>query len=177
MSVQDEINVLVARGELFRLKPEYQLQQEYRAMYVSAQIHGLISGTNCRDEEDKFRWRSTRADLDWFVQGRVITVPVESRQGGDHFMSQLQPPDDEVWDIRCRDPVPGIRVLGSFGDKDLFIALTWELRNPLGEFGSIAWQEATNRSKAEWQRLFRSIPFRGRYPDAYITGAIPIGDD
>jgi len=177
MSVRDEINILCGRQELFRLKPEYQLQQEYRAMYVSAQINGLILGTSCRDEEEKFRWRSARADLDWFIQGRVITVPVESRQGGDHFMSQLQPSDDEVWDIRCRDPEPGIRVLGSFGEKNLFIALTWELRNPLGGFGSTAWLEATARSKNEWQRLFRSIPFRGNYPDAYITGAIPIGDD
>jgi hypothetical protein len=176
MTIRDELDVLCGKEVLFRLSPQFRIERERRALYVSTEIHKLIFGPKWTSPVQEFRWQSVRADLDWFIQARVILVPLDSQRGGNSHMAQLKPPHNEVWDIRCRDPQPGIRVLGSFAEKDVFVALTWEMRNPLGRFGSKRWEEAILRCKAEWQRLLYAQPMRGNYPDDYITNAIPIGD-
>ncbi|MDO8434581.1 MAG: hypothetical protein Q7S58_19465 [Candidatus Binatus sp.] len=88
-------------------------------------------------------------------------------------MSQLQPPRDEVWDIRCVDPKPGIQVLGRFAEKDVFVALTWEIRLQLKQFGSREWQDAILRCAIEWRRLFPTYqPLMGNYFADYISDAV-----
>jgi hypothetical protein len=177
MSIQDKITNLCNNKCLFRLVPEYQIERERRTMYVSPDIHSLVCGPIWTSEEQEFRWQSVRADLDWFVQAKTILVPIDSQHGGNAHMSQLKPPDTEVWDFRCRDPEPGIRILGSFAEKDAFVALTWELRNPLGAFGSREWDAAILRCKTNWLSLFECQPLTGSYPSDYISNAISIGDD
>jgi hypothetical protein len=174
MSIQDEIINLCDNKRLYRLAPEYQIERERRIMYLSRDLFALVVGPEWVSQEQEFRWQSVRADLDWFIQARVLLVPADSQHGGDSHLSQLKPPDVEVWDIRCRDPEPGIRVLGSFADKDVFVALTWELRNPLGAFGSKEWEAAVRRCKETWHSLFHAQPKMGNYPDDYITNAIPV---
>ena len=55
-------------------------------------------------------------------------------------MGLLAPREDAFWDIRSRDPRPGLRVIGHFAETDVFVALVWRPRSvvfegrlPLGE--------------------------------------------
>ncbi len=62
-----------------------------------------------------------------FIAGKVISVGWDPmKKGVSAFMARLAPVEDEVWDIRSRDPSPGIRVLGSFSERDVFVALLWQ---------------------------------------------------
>jgi hypothetical protein len=169
MSILDEIDSLVAAGSLYRLRPEIPAR-ELRRMYLSTEINSMLFGPLEKSEE--VRWGRALADLLVFVEGEIINVPSDSRKGRSAYMSQLKPPHDEVWDIRCRDPKPGIRILVRFAQKDIFIALTWELRMPLGNFSSSEWRDAKLKCKTQWNHLLPAYkPFSGTYPYAYISGA------
>lgn len=83
-------------------------------------------------------------------------------------MARVHPVTDEIWDIRSVDPKPGIRTLGSFAEKDTFIALTWEYRENLES--SRDWENEIARAKEAWKKLFGSVPpFKGANLDEYLS--------
>ncbi len=83
-------------------------------------------------------------------------------------MARADPIESEVFDIRCIDPKPGIRVLGCFADFDLFVALTWNVRENLPDDKS--WRDEIERCKAAWRRLFHPyLPFCGADLNAYLS--------
>lgn len=124
-----------------------------RQMYVSEEIHGLLVGPWAEPEwEERFNY--LRADLDRFIEGSLIPIAREPYKGKTSYMLRLQPPADEVWEIRSRDPEPSIRVFGRFAEKDIFIALTWALRADLKHPGSREWRDASVGCKTDWIKLF-----------------------
>jgi hypothetical protein len=171
MSIADEINFLCSAGRVHRFVPMFAAPKERRVTYVSSDIQALLIDSWSGKAQES-RWGYVRADLESFVRDPWITVAADSRRAGPAYMAQLQPPSDETWDIRCRDPQPGIRLLGRFALKDVFIALTWEERLPLKDFGSTEWKEAIARCVVEWNRRFWNQPLTGSYPDGYLSGAI-----
>jgi hypothetical protein len=84
-------------------------------------------------------------------------------------MSRLDPDSDEIWEIRVRDPRPGIRIFGSFLSQDVFVALTAVPHECLSVEDD--WVRAIKEYKTEWSRYFNSAPFRGSYPHGYLTNA------
>jgi hypothetical protein len=172
MSISGEINTLCIEGYLHRLVPALPGSSVRRALYVSREINDLLSGPWTAPDQE-YRWGRARADLEVFVEDQRIVVPRDSRRARSAYMGQLQPPSDEVWDIRCRDPKPGIRILGRFAERDVFIALVWKERLQLRDFGSREWRDAILECKTNWQHLFHAYqPMTGNYPHEYISDAV-----
>jgi hypothetical protein len=170
MSVREEIQYLCDIGRLARFWPLLAVPKHRRAMYVSKSIEELL--INSWDSpQQEFRWGYVLSDLTVFVRDPWITVAADPRRAKAAYMARLLPDGDEVWDVRCRDPHPGIRLLGRFAEKNVFIALTWEERLPLGRFESDEWKAAISRCATEWNLHFWSDPLRGNYPDDYLDGA------
>jgi hypothetical protein len=114
--------------------------------------------------KDEIRWNRVRADLDWFVEGGLILVT------DDGYMKPLDPESDGVWEISCRNPKPSIRVFGGFTEADVFAALTWRYRTPLGKKGSPEWAEAIRECKAEWRKKFLAYPsYVGKSINNYVS--------
>lgn len=174
MAIRDEIKVLERDSRLFRLRPPTLLpdQREKREIYVSEEINAKILGP-WSDKSEEYRSGKVHADLLAFTYKHMMVVARNPRQGGASDMSRLVPPDREVWDIRCIDPKPGIRILGRFAEKNLFIGLTWEIRLYLKNFGSREWRNAIVKCVREWSLLFPAYsPLMGNYFDHYLTDAV-----
>ena len=171
MSIRDELNDLCAASRLYRLRLILRVQ-ERREIYVSEEINSRILGP-WDDKPDEYRCGRAYADLLAFIYRNPIVVARNPRQGGSSYTSRLMPPRDEVWDIRCVDPEPGIRVLGRFAEKDVFIGLTWEIRLRLKHFDSREWRDAILRCGTLWRQLFPAYPpLMGDYFADYISDAI-----
>jgi hypothetical protein len=174
MSISDEIKVLVDGERLFRLRPIVlpPRHNEIRQMYVSEEVNARITGP-WADGPDEFRCGKAHADLLAFTYRDPLVIAKDPRHGGSSYASRLQPPGDEVWDIRCVDPAPGIRVLGRFANKNVFIGLTWEIRLNLKDFDSREWRDAIVRCGREWRLLFPAYdPLMGEYFADYLTDGV-----
>jgi hypothetical protein len=110
-----------------------------------------------------------RATLDRFASnGRVSIVLFPKGKASSTFMARIQPVGNEVWDIRCTDLSPGIRVLGRFSRKDAFVALVWDFHENLR---GKTWGDLGGQCQQEWTRLFGSLaPHQGSKPNDYLTG-------
>lgn len=135
-------------------------------MLVSPAIHGLVLGP-WKDADEEIRWSRLRADLDSFVEGRLIVV------GRNGYMKLLDPRREEVWEIRSRSPKPSLRLFGRFAARDVFVALTWSARAPLAGKGSLPWRDAIRACKAEWRKLFPTYqPLSGSDIHDYIADEV-----
>jgi hypothetical protein len=85
----------------------------------------------------------------------------------DAMLARVHPVDSEFWSIRVTEPqdTPGVRALGAFAGKDVFIALIWEKREGMGDFDSyVEWV------KDEWRVLFGTVPpHSGDHLDDYLS--------
>jgi hypothetical protein len=171
MSVHpEEIKYLCDAGRLVRFRCPLAIPKERRDIYVSKSIEALLIDSWISKQQE-FRWGYVLSDLCVFVRDPWISIADDSRRAENAYMARLQPDQDEVWDIRCRDPNPGIRLLGRFAGKNVFIALTWEERLPLSKFESAEWKAAISRCTTQWNLFFWSEPLRGTFPDDYLDGA------
>jgi hypothetical protein len=171
MSILSQINVLAQQGRLYRLPLSDPGAVQRRILYVSLDIDESLN-RHWTDPKQGIRWGSLRADLENFIQASRIQVPSDSRRAKAAYMGRLQPDADEVWDIRSRDPRPGMRVFGRFAAKDLFVGLIWAERPSLHDFDSEEFTRAARKCKTDWTNLFHPYPpLRGRYPDDYISNA------
>jgi len=182
MSIRDDIKACCEEGRLVEHSPLVSRGVALRTVYVSAlrldgrpSLHDLLSGPGAASE--RVRWLYARQYLDAFVEEPRITIPPDSMKAKLAFMSRLQPGEQEVWDIRCFDPAPGLRMLGRFAEKDVFIALNWGFREEIdinkGTRKSDKRRYAMCQCERAWQELFglQRQPFSGSYPYDYITGA------
>lgn len=123
--------------------------------------------------------RDVRVDLESYIAGDQVSVCLEPYKAEDALFGRLDKPADEVWDIRSRNPRPGIRILGRFAECDCFVAFScWprsvELeylpRPPLGQRDSAEWAGAIKECKADWRKLFYDYPAHtGKTVNDYIS--------
>jgi hypothetical protein len=151
MSIRDEVNRCIGTGELLVLRPALPSTPANRTIVVSAELHAQLIGP-WGSAKDTIRWNRVRADLDWFIGGHLIVV------SDDGYMKSLEPESEGIWEIACRNPKPSIRVFGGFTETNVFSALTWRYRKPLGAKGSPEWAEAIRECKAEWKKHFLVYP-------------------
>jgi hypothetical protein len=169
MSIRETIQHRIGEGRLFLLPPALPSDPSARSVFISEEIRRLTLGP-WLDEKQERRWGRVRADLDSFTIGQLISIGHKNA-----YMSRLEKPEDEVWDIRCRDPSPGIRVFGRFAEQDIFIALTQSERKPLGDRNSAEWEREIKHCQAEWRKLFHPYqPVSGVMPDDYISDNVHI---
>jgi hypothetical protein len=119
-----------------------------------------------------------RADLDDFIGGEPVTVG-----GPKHKAAYMKPmaraPREsgfgghEVWEIRSREPEPGIRLFGRFAQRDVFVATDWERRDTLGALGSLIWRREIRRCKHDWTTVFGTRgPHIGANVHDYISDPV-----
>jgi hypothetical protein len=139
-----------------------------RTLFVSTEVNDVVYPP-WPPNRNGFRLATFRGVLDAFTAGEMISVAENPfKKPPDAFLARVDPVTDEVWDIRCVDPQPGIRCLGSFAEKDTFIALTWGYRE---DFDPEDWPIEINRCKEKWKELFgTNPPFRGKHLDEYLSG-------
>lgn len=141
-----------------------------RSMIVSIELAETVTPP-WPDTERGLRFGQLRAQLDHFTIGGMISIgedPYKKKRTA--YMARLDPVRDEAWQIRSFDPKPAIRVFGHFAQTDVFVALTWAYRKPLGGPGSKAWNEEINGCKAEWRKLFPSYaPHHGSQLSDYVS--------
>jgi hypothetical protein len=188
MSIRDVISDWRGRGELFLLTPLLDSDPIGRVLSVSRDIYEAV--TNLGEGVDE-RMGRLRAHLEVFVRGDVITIAMDPYRARNAYMARLQPRRDEIWEIRDRSS-RSIRVFGSFGELDTFVALTWQWRSILGAplkrardaIQKLAaqpwppvWPIEQRACKAEWRKKFPTHnPHNGRTPDDYVTNWLPVGD-
>jgi len=86
------------------------------------------------------------------------------------FLDSLDPPPDDVWEIRVTAPRPQVRILGCFADPDTLVLFCMHSRSYLGKKGSAAWIAAMGTCSTNWATLFpNDPPFRGKTIHDYVT--------
>ena len=166
MSIREQISRLRADGELVWLRPKFPGSAMSRVILLTETVRRQILGQH-PDNETAIRMGRLRQDLDHFTEGGLILIARGKNNGC--YLKQLNPHSDEIWEIRSRDPKPSLRLLGSFGETDVFIGLQLVERGELGGYQSQQWKIAIRQCKAEWRRLFLTYPrFTGEWPHDYV---------
>jgi hypothetical protein len=151
---------------LFRVPASFSNGEGARVVYASSDVAEMISG-DWPDTRDGQMHAAARAVLEAFVDGGYVTIAADPfRKAATALLARVHPVADEVWDFRCLDPRPGIRVLGSFAATDVFVALTWDYRENFDK----DWPAHVAECKREWRRLFGDVPpFRGKTLNDYVS--------
>ncbi len=167
----DDIKARVATHEgkqLFHLPLYLPCEDTMREVFVSDEVHEVATPPWPENYEG-LRRSGFRGELDAFTQGDEFSVAEDPFiKPGFAMLARVHPVSDEIWDIRSTDPNPGIRSLGAFGGKNLFLALTWDYRENFDIPGH--WKAEIGRCKAKWNELFGPISrFKGASLDEYIS--------
>lgn len=138
-----------------------------RNVFVSKNVFGMVDPP-WQPGKTGSRFALSRQILDGFILGDFLTVaPRPFNKSPTAILARVSPERDEVWDFRCLDPRPGIRIFGSFGDKDVFVALTWDFRENLKRGG---FAKQVRDCKNDWSLLFGNIkPHCGNSLDDYLS--------
>jgi hypothetical protein len=164
MSILDEIEAHIKTGRLVMVQPlneirAYQAPDERRALYVSPGIYRFL-------KSDRPLAAETEADFDDIVLGKSFEVGLEL----DHeycLMTRLDPPSEEVWEIRIYDTRPQIRFFGRFAGRNIFVALVGPIRRSKAKFN---WNRIKRQCVQEWRNLFTYAPVtKGDDIDAYLS--------
>lgn len=118
-----------------------------RRILLAADLHEQIVNP------DKFaaeRMAFLRADLDRFSTGGQVVVG--NKKHKTCLMKQLEPEDDEIWEIRSREPKPSLRLLGAFAGTNCFLGFYLYDRQSLGDEHSKEWRDAIVATKAKWRQ-------------------------
>lgn len=178
MSIHNEIDRLIGKGELFSIDL-FLGDPVARMMVVSTEVQELLDGP-WESVTMERRCGRLEADLQAFVKGDFIPISLTPYEHKTAYMGRLDRPEDEVWDIRSRDPNPGLRVFGRFGDIDLFIALNWAPRSvewgsqpPLGNTSTMNWDFAILECQERWRGLFSGYePVHGESIHDYVSSNV-----
>lgn len=162
MLIDERISQLIDGCELYPVEPLLDGDGVVRHMLVSKEIWELI-------EHPPSKWRvrcaRIRADLERFVTGdnlKVCRVPYKADMA---YLGLLDPATSGIWDVRCVDPAPAVRMLGCFADKDVFVALIPAsrsvptdllFRGPLHDGQSVQWNNVITECDTTWWTLFHA---------------------
>jgi hypothetical protein len=166
MSIKDQIGTHLGNA-LFYLPSRFQDSETPREMVVSRDIFETVTPPFGPYWEGK-RHAEFRAYLDAFVDDEEIGVsekPFTKR--ADTYLARVHPIELDVWDIRIIEPAAGIRCFGCFGDRNLFVALTWDYRENLDETAD-GFAALARDCRAVWSSLF-TIPPRTGSIDVHLS--------
>jgi hypothetical protein len=142
-----------------------------RVLLVSEDVNRLVTGP-WQSTAEEIRGGRLWADFDRFIEGRLISASLNSPYSKPKttYMARLDPPQEDVIEIRSRDPKPGIRVFGRFADKDIYVALNWEYRENLGGPKEKDFDREREICKARWRQLFPTYSsLNGSQIDEYFA--------
>ena len=136
-----------------------------RTVFVSEEVAEIVIPPSAKTWEGR-RHARLRALLDGFTEGDFITIAEDPHdKAASAILARVDPVGEEVWDFRCLDPNPGIRVFGCFAETDTFVALTWDYRENIED-----WAAEVVRCRTAWTTLFCGLPsFKGKILNEYIS--------
>ena len=182
MSISEELESAVADGRLIRFELEFDSDERKRSILLHPRVWSEIYGNHPDFRE---RFGRLRADLEMFVRGQHIRMSMTPYQHKKAYMGLLAPPEEGVFEIRSRDPKPGLRLLGKFPCTDVFVALEWAPRSvkwkdrpPLGDGKSLEYQMAIIETHQRWANSLPNLsPVTGENIHDYISENVsPEGD-
>ena len=142
-----------------------------RRIIATPDVNNLFVGP-WEDTEWEERCGHLVRQVDIYLNGERITVSKDPYAKDDSYMKRLDPAASEIWELRSRAPIPGIRVFGRFAVKDTFVALDWKLRKDLGERGDREWQLVMENCQRLWKKYFFDILPRSGDLHDYLTNAV-----
>ena len=167
MSIREIINLWVADGEISFIAPAYDALPTVRYFFASPEVSRAILGP-WETSEERTRYGRARGHVDLFITGQLIALRMPPSKSVDAHTALLEERRHEAWEMRPRNPKPGIRIFGRFSEKDTFIALTTALRENLVTDDD--WQQEIERCKKEWRKYFNTFkPFSGRTGHCYAS--------
>ena len=104
------------------------------------------------DTEEGERFAAVAQHFDAFCEMNMITVAQDPHnKPSDVMLARVAPVDDEFWSMRIVEPegTSGIRVFGAFCACDSFVALHWDYREDISDFGA-----EVQDAKQIWQDYF-----------------------
>lgn len=176
MSITVQVQSLVNAKRLHYVEPLDASLEVKRVMVVSDEVQKLLDGPWSTGSLAR-RANRLRADLEMFVRGQVLGISMTPYKHKSAYMGLLDPPERGFWDIRSRDPQPGLRVLGHFAEVDLFVAMIWHPRSvdvdgrtPLGTSRGLNWEIAKLQCEDAWKDLFPNhLPKTGEKIGDFIS--------
>lgn len=118
----------------------------YLLPFVSAQLD-----LNIEDELLGHRAEMI-ALLDRFVDGEPLY---------DAQLDILKPHSKSVWALKSRRPKPGMRLLGMFAQKDVFVGSHLSDRVSLGGFNTHSWRTALSNARQGYRTVCSFDPVKG----------------
>lgn len=110
---------------------------------------------------------AVRARFEEWVIGEKILSEGSGKPG---YLKQLDAPPIEIWEFRISAPTAKIRALGRFMHADSYIVTGLYSRDYLGNYGSQAWDQATQDCLSRWGKIFGKLPaFSGSIFSDYVT--------
>ena len=167
---------LIVNGKLLAVPPLAPGGRHPRVILATQELMVDLMATGA--QTDPRIVAGLRADLDTFIRGDPITVG-----GPRHKHADFKPlartkleigfSSHEVWEFRSVDPVPAVRVFGRFARRNVFVATHWHYREPLGDFGSLAWRREIRRCKHAWNNILGTrSPLHGGHVHDYISDPV-----
>ena len=154
--------------EIFFVPSLFLGEETPRSVFASVEVAELLLG-EWDDTREGRRHKIARATLDSFSEAGYITIAENPfNKDASAVLARVDPVHLEIWDFRCLDPRPGIRILGCFIATDEFIALSWDYRENFDDYEG--WTRRIEHCRQEWLRLFGDIPpHSGDSLDAYVS--------
>lgn len=177
MSIRQRIEAAIAEGKLLVFEPEFESDELVRSLFLHPQLEADISE---RVQEWGRRVGRLQADFESFVKGDHISLSMTPFEHKTAFMGLMDPIKDGTWEIRSRDPKPGLRIFGKFPCADAFVALHWEPRSvrfgrrkPLGDRHSLQYQLALIETNTRWSVALPGLAplVEGNYRDYVSTNS------
>lgn len=163
MLIVVSLDDLQASGEIRLWRPLDSGQSVKRCLWLSATTARTIEELLASLGGD--RAAALAQDLSVFAMGRLLSVPGR--------LKRLKPPENEIWELISRRPLPELRLLGAFIKRDEFVVLQ---AGPRSSYDNGGWKVAVKEVQREWVRLFGNIPRQsGNLLEDYVTNTDPDG--
>jgi hypothetical protein len=172
MSIRLMIKEWVNSGELIFLTPLLDFIPIRREIFVSKEILEALDGPWASRTDEKNAGRA-RALLDRFTEGAKISVRLPPSRDVTAQLALLEGAKDQVWEFRCCESTPQIRIFGHFADKDLFVAFFLVNRNDIPTYADF--HPLKEECKRRWRKYFPTYPTRvGSEADDYVSNCVSV---
>lgn len=173
MSIKSELKRLVIEEVLWCVEP-FPGDQPARMVLLATGLNAILASATSESRIGRLL-----ANLQDVVAGGDISLSFEAFKHKNATFGLLSPSAEGTWELRSRDPKPGLRVFGRFADQDTFVGVDWWPRskpldgfdkNPLGDRNSLEYQFAQIAVEQFWDtHLAHIAPIIGAQCSDYFS--------
>ena len=166
MSIKGELQRLVREEVLWCVEPMLG-DRATRTVLVSSALSSICSAATSESRIGRLL-----ANLQDVVTGGHVTLSFQPFKHKNATFGILYPAVEATWELRSRDPKPGLRVFGRFADWDTFVAVDWWPRSkPLEGFAK---QPLGDRNSAEYRAAQMAVE---QFWNAHLAAVTPVSGD